>query len=52
VEERTALVERLLDRGVLDEGRRVSKQPGRCCDTGCATPKPMMPELLRRDAAE
>ncbi len=37
-EERTALVERLLDRGVLDEGKRTSKQPGRCCDTGCAPP--------------
>lgn len=52
VEERSALVERLLDRGVLDEGRRVSKQPGRCCDTGCETPRPLMPELLRRDAAQ
>ncbi len=52
VEERTALVERLLDRGVLDDGRRVSKQPGRCCDTGCETPKPAMPELLTRPAAE
>jgi 4-hydroxybutyryl-CoA dehydratase/vinylacetyl-CoA-Delta-isomerase len=52
VEERSALVARLLDRGVLDEGRRVSKQPGRCCDTGCETPKPAMPELLSRNAAE
>lgn len=32
------LVERLLDRGVLDEGQRVSKQPGRCCATGCEVP--------------
>jgi len=38
VEDKQAVVERLLDRGVLDEGRRVSKQPGRCCDTGCAPP--------------
>lgn len=52
VEERGALVARLLDRGVLDEGKRVSKQPGRCCDTGCETPKPAMPELLSRGAAE
>jgi 4-hydroxybutyryl-CoA dehydratase / vinylacetyl-CoA-Delta-isomerase len=37
-EERSALVERLLDRGILDEGRRTSNQPGRCCDTGCAPP--------------
>ncbi len=46
-EERTALVERLLDRGVLDEGKRTSKQPGRCCDTGCAPPA-----LPVRNAAE
>jgi len=39
VMERVELVERLLDRGVLDEGRRVSKQPGRCCVTGCEVPK-------------
>lgn len=52
VEERSALVARLLDRGVLDEGQRVSKQPGRCCDTGCETPRPAMPELLSRTAAE
>ena len=38
VMERVALVERLLDRGVLDEGQRVSKQPGRCCVTGCEIP--------------
>ncbi len=35
VVEKAELVERLLDRGVLDEGRRLSKQPGRCCETGC-----------------
>jgi 4-hydroxybutyryl-CoA dehydratase/vinylacetyl-CoA-Delta-isomerase len=39
VMEKVALVEDLLGRGVLDEGRRVSKQPGRCCATGCETPK-------------
>ena len=39
VMERVELVERLLDRGVLaDETQRVSKQPGRCCTTGCETP--------------
>jgi 4-hydroxybutyryl-CoA dehydratase/vinylacetyl-CoA-Delta-isomerase len=35
------LVERLLDRGVLaDATRRITRnrQPGRCCDTGCAFP--------------
>ncbi|MFC4174945.1 4-hydroxyphenylacetate 3-hydroxylase family protein [Microvirga sp. GCM10011540] len=38
VVEKMELVEGLLDRGVLDEGRRVSKQPGRCCATGCEVP--------------
>lgn len=38
VMQKAELVESLLDRGVLDEGRRVSKQPGRCCDTGCEVP--------------
>ncbi|MGQ3031110.1 MAG: 4-hydroxyphenylacetate 3-hydroxylase C-terminal domain-containing protein, partial [Ferrovibrionaceae bacterium] len=33
-------VERLLDRGVLADGRRVSNQPGRCCVTGCDVPAP------------
>ncbi len=35
------LVERLLDRGVLhDPGRPITRnrQPGRCCDAGCAQP--------------
>ena len=35
VGEKTALVETLLARGLADEGRRVSKQPDRCCPTGC-----------------
>jgi 4-hydroxybutyryl-CoA dehydratase / vinylacetyl-CoA-Delta-isomerase len=39
VMEKVLLVEDLFDRGVLDEGRRVSKQPGRCCATGCEVPK-------------
>jgi 4-hydroxybutyryl-CoA dehydratase/vinylacetyl-CoA-Delta-isomerase len=38
--EKVELVEGLLDRGILDEGRRVSKQPGRCCATGCEVPEP------------
>jgi 4-hydroxybutyryl-CoA dehydratase/vinylacetyl-CoA-Delta-isomerase len=37
--EKIELVENLLDRGVLDEGRRASKQPGRCCATGCEVPE-------------
>ena len=40
VGEKAELVERLLDRGVVDDGRRVFRQPGRCCDAGCETPPP------------
>ena len=39
VMDRVALVERLLDRDVLDRGQRVSKQPGRCCAAGCEVPE-------------
>ena len=42
VSEKSDLVERLLDRGILEEGKRVSKQPGRCCPTGCAVPDPVV----------
>jgi 4-hydroxybutyryl-CoA dehydratase/vinylacetyl-CoA-Delta-isomerase len=41
VMEKADLVEKLLDRGILDEGRRASKQPGRCCATGCEVPEPL-----------
>ena len=44
VVEKRELVERLLDRGILDEGQRVSKQPGRCCATGCEVPTPGLTE--------
>src|SRR6202000_2723697 len=40
VMEKVELVEGLLDRGILDEGRKVSQQPGRCCATGCQVPEP------------
>ena len=40
VTEKAALVESLLDRGLLDRGARVSKQPGRCCVSGCEVPTP------------
>lgn len=40
VADKVELVETLLDRGVLDRGQRVTKQPGRCCITGCELPKP------------
>ena len=35
------LVERLLDRGVLEDNTRAitqNKQPGKCCDQGCSSP--------------
>ena len=42
IEERRALVERLLDRGVADTGEsgapKRAKQPGQCCPTGCQIP--------------
>jgi 4-hydroxybutyryl-CoA dehydratase/vinylacetyl-CoA-Delta-isomerase len=38
VTEKIALVEDLLDRGILDDGRRASRQPGRCCPIGCEVP--------------
>jgi 4-hydroxybutyryl-CoA dehydratase/vinylacetyl-CoA-Delta-isomerase len=47
VMEKIELVESLLDRGVLNQGQRVSKQPGRCCATGCE-----VPALLQTQAAE
>ena len=40
IEERRELVEKLLDRGVAAEnGKRVSRQPGRCCPVGCQVPE-------------
>ncbi|MCM2388167.1 4-hydroxyphenylacetate 3-hydroxylase family protein [Streptomyces albipurpureus] len=39
VEEKSAFVERLIARGVADDGRKVSKQPGRCCAVGCQIPE-------------
>jgi 4-hydroxybutyryl-CoA dehydratase/vinylacetyl-CoA-Delta-isomerase len=38
LEEKAALVERLLDRGAMNTGRPGrDRQPGRCCVVGCAT---------------
>ncbi|HEV7327659.1 MAG TPA: 4-hydroxyphenylacetate 3-hydroxylase N-terminal domain-containing protein [Bosea sp. (in: a-proteobacteria)] len=48
VMEKVALVESLLDRGVLADGSRVSKQPGRCCATGCEVPE----RITTQEAAE
>ena len=40
VTEKAELVQNLLDRGVLTGGQSASKQPGRCCASGCQVPKP------------
>src|SRR5204863_8847150 len=50
---KVALVERLLDRGVLaDASRAISanRQPGKCCDAGCTVPEALhMLPLPERD---
>ncbi len=51
VGEKAELVDKLLDRGVLADGRKVSKQPGRCCATGCEVPEPL-PSPAKPLAAE
>lgn len=38
VAEKEDLVTQLLDRGVYNQGQKISKQPGRCCAKGCETP--------------
>jgi 4-hydroxybutyryl-CoA dehydratase / vinylacetyl-CoA-Delta-isomerase len=43
VMEKVELVENLLDRGVAADGQRVSRQPGRCCVTGCEVPSLPVP---------
>jgi len=49
LEERRQLVERLLDRGVLDLGEKNrNRQPGRCCPVGCQVPE--TPQLDRAAA--
>src|SRR3546814_747508 len=43
IEEKVALVERLLDRGVLADADGTpsrNRQPGRCCVAGCEVPQP------------
>ncbi|MEP7303021.1 MAG: 4-hydroxyphenylacetate 3-hydroxylase N-terminal domain-containing protein [Caldimonas sp.] len=57
VGDKVALVERLLNRGVLADPVRAiaaNRQPGKCCDTGCTPPSPTtmvaMPALPRRAA--
>ncbi len=39
VAEKTDLVGQLLDRGIYDQGQKVSRQPGRCCARGCEAPE-------------
>ncbi|MGA7326020.1 MAG: 4-hydroxyphenylacetate 3-hydroxylase N-terminal domain-containing protein [Rhodomicrobium sp.] len=46
VREKMSLVEQLLDRGIIEEGKRVSKQPGRCCVSGCEVPSPAAVETV------
>lgn len=38
VSDRSNMVARLLDRGVMDYGQRTTRQPGRCCVKGCQPP--------------
>ncbi|MGL3213488.1 4-hydroxyphenylacetate 3-hydroxylase family protein [Bradyrhizobium sp. BR 1433] len=46
VMEKAELVENLLGRDLVDQGQRVSKQPGRCCTTGCEVPTPSAAPML------
>lgn len=55
VAEKAGLMESLLDRGIVADGQRVSKQPGRCCVTGCEVPdvpEGAVPKAGVADAAE
>ena len=38
IEEKSELVQRLIERGVHSDAKSKSKQPGQCCDTGCEPP--------------
>ncbi len=49
VMEKVELVENLLDRGVAADGRRISRQPGRCCATGCEVPSLPVPASEAKD---
>ncbi|MCP1842284.1 4-hydroxybutyryl-CoA dehydratase/vinylacetyl-CoA-Delta-isomerase [Bradyrhizobium sp. USDA 4524] len=46
VMEKAELVENLLGRDLVDQGQRVSKQPGRCCASGCEAPTPSAAPML------
>jgi 4-hydroxybutyryl-CoA dehydratase/vinylacetyl-CoA-Delta-isomerase len=52
VQEKCALVETLLDRGITSEAaRRNDAQPGRCCATGCDVPEPARTASRKRAKA-
>ncbi|MGY3495799.1 4-hydroxyphenylacetate 3-hydroxylase family protein [Bradyrhizobium sp. USDA 4502] len=46
VMEKAELVVNLLGRDLVDQGQRVSKQPGRCCASGCEAPTPSAAPML------
>src|ERR1700722_12467305 len=52
VMEKVELVETLLDRGVAADGRRISRQPGRCCATGCEVPSLPVPASEAKDPVQ
>ena len=56
VGDKVRLVERLLERGVVDDGTRPitrNRQPGRCCDHGCTQPgRAIMVPLPSRSEGE
>ena len=43
VYERTQMVTKLIERGVLAAAPGTAKQPGQCCDEGCAPPDATQP---------
>ena len=45
IEDRTRVVRRLLERGVLAGNESDGAQPGQCCDDGCVTPN--LPKVSR-----
>jgi len=45
--EKRELVERLLNRGLLDDGSPKAGEPGRCCATGCETDAPAVAQALK-----
>lgn len=52
VQDRVALVERLMARGVAGSDADTDRQPGRCCPVGCREPAHHMDPLPGREVAE